>query len=624
MAAAIVAGAVILGASACGGNPRNISADPQPATVWDKITSGINDDGTVGLATALAAFSYAVTPLPGVDLPEGEPEDLPSASGPVAWLLSHFDELTVEQKLVVGDGLSSDLVPSPGGSLGKSAPGRRAPRTIGCYGQTIPAADSADAGKFRALVDTMIGVIGGKLGRKLNMTTYVRTEHKANADSPKSFAYTWVDPGTDCASAQGRICQIHLNPKGQATSGKDLEGIIAHEVMHCFVFQIVGMVRGYEMPAWLGEGLPAWVGEDIAGGTALSVPWWKKYLTRPRSSLFKREYDAIGIYAQARLGGVDVWKQAATVLNAFDSEPAFNALVGSNESILDSWASGFLRDGTRGSGWDLSSPGITGDKATPVGLAAVGNGGSVQLKAAKVTTNLATVSLEADIVDITVDGHARLSLADKSNEVVHGTASWCLRSDRCACPGAADSGLRTVARGAAVIAVTGGLKAGSVTLKGHVPGCKSAPASQASGDVDKCVIGSWTSTDIQNIDTVTKLGKALPGGVGVRLTITASGAVTLDHTGSTPLRTDVGGDIFGTKLDGVGHARITAREGVFTLVENDFSTTVTAQQITPLGPGLTQKGTVALGTGPYTCAGGVLRLTSPYPLGEVRSVYAKS
>lgn len=637
--------AVLLGTAACGGdsNPDGATA---PATVWEKITSGIAEDGTVGLDTALSAFSYAIAPVPGATVPDGEREVLPDGSAAVAWTLAHFDELSDEQRAAVaaalsvpeptdGDGVGTSAAGNapaarntgaagdtvPVGTLGRSVPRSAAERTIGCYGQRLATSDSPNAESYRQIVDGMISKIGAKLNRKLTMTTYVVVERRATAGDT-SQAYSWIDPGPDCDANKGQVCQIHLNPKGAAATGAHLEGVLAHEVMHCYVFEILG-VQAYHLPPWIGEGLPAWAGEAIAGGTGSSQRWWKSYLTTPGKSLFQRDYDAIGIYALAETNGVNIWQITSPLLSAFDSEPAWDLLVADRDAMLDMWGSSLLREPARGSGWDATGPGITADKATAVNRGKLGNGGTVSVAAPKVATALATVDLAADIVDITVDGHARISLSGGANEVVHGTATWCLLSGGCTCPDGQNRASGSAAPGPAVVAVTGGAKAGSVRIAGRKLDCQEKPPVQAAPDVDACVVGSWTSTDIRVHDKQTGAAQELPGGAGVVLTIDPSGAARLDQSEAAPLRSNVGGNVFATRLSGVGSGQVRAVGGKLTLADNDFDETLTWQIVTAMGPGRALPGTVALGTGQYTCSAAKLTLTFPYPLGEVKAIYER-
>src|SRR5215469_11045329 len=83
-ARALVITAAVVGVAtltvACGGgtssstqgpaSPASVGA-PQPGSAWDGVLSQVQPDGTVSLATALAAFVLSVGPLPGVATPPG-------------------------------------------------------------------------------------------------------------------------------------------------------------------------------------------------------------------------------------------------------------------------------------------------------------------------------------------------------------------------------------------------------------------------------------------------------------------------------------------------------------------------------------------------------------------------
>ncbi len=72
-----------------------------PATQWQRVLAGIGPNGEVDAATALSAFSVAVGPLPGVNLPTGAPPtpaDIIDGAAPLRWLLRVWDQLTLEQQ----------------------------------------------------------------------------------------------------------------------------------------------------------------------------------------------------------------------------------------------------------------------------------------------------------------------------------------------------------------------------------------------------------------------------------------------------------------------------------------------------------------------------------------------
>src|SRR5512141_363933 len=78
--------------------PASLLPAPSPGPAWQSILTAIGDDGTVSTETALQAFSLAIGPLPGVSLPAGEAGTMQSGSMAVRWLVSHWQEISADQK----------------------------------------------------------------------------------------------------------------------------------------------------------------------------------------------------------------------------------------------------------------------------------------------------------------------------------------------------------------------------------------------------------------------------------------------------------------------------------------------------------------------------------------------
>ena len=81
-------------------------------TAWERVLERIGPDGKVDLKTALAAFSVAVGPLPGVPEPVGRRDRIASGTGAIRWIESHRLELTGAQRAAV----DAYLAPSGAGS----------------------------------------------------------------------------------------------------------------------------------------------------------------------------------------------------------------------------------------------------------------------------------------------------------------------------------------------------------------------------------------------------------------------------------------------------------------------------------------------------------------------------
>jgi len=86
------------------------AADPTGATAWESVLDHIAPDGEVSFEAALDAFSLAVGPLPGVAMPAGRRERIPSGTGPIRWLGGYRDRLTDAQRVA----FDRYLAPDPG------------------------------------------------------------------------------------------------------------------------------------------------------------------------------------------------------------------------------------------------------------------------------------------------------------------------------------------------------------------------------------------------------------------------------------------------------------------------------------------------------------------------------
>src|SRR5262249_25501653 len=164
----VVLAAFTMLVTACGGgggdgDDAEESKTPKGVkTAWEKVLDGVDDDGTVSKETALAAFSLAIAPLPGVKVPDGPPGPIPDGWAAIAWVVRQYDQLTPEQQRAVGDALSGEgASDSEEGGHSLRAPGFLADVQLavsgstpkGCYGETVVTRDSPGSEKYRALVD---------------------------------------------------------------------------------------------------------------------------------------------------------------------------------------------------------------------------------------------------------------------------------------------------------------------------------------------------------------------------------------------------------------------------------------------------------------------------------------
>lgn len=122
-----------------------------PGTAWEEVLSRI-DDG-VDLQTAIDAFSIAFAPIPGAQASDLDPGFEGSGTGPLRWLLGHWDELDAEQQDAVGLIMEGWALPSPVAIRNLAG--------VEVFAAAAPA---------QALVDDMVTNLEVLLGRSLTMT----------------------------------------------------------------------------------------------------------------------------------------------------------------------------------------------------------------------------------------------------------------------------------------------------------------------------------------------------------------------------------------------------------------------------------------------------------------------
>jgi hypothetical protein len=250
--------------------------------------------------------------------------------------------------------------------------------------------------------------------------------------------------------------------------------VMAHEVFHCFQFDIDSSES-----KWIIEGQAEWVGQVVAGpAPAMIAPYWNKYLEHPEIPLFKRQYAAIGFYAHLDESCISPWKIFDAMLRASKAgdRSAYDAATshcvsGSAEPFLDSWASGLFRDASHGHEWDTTGPGIPGPSVVqpaPHQIVLSNGQAASPVAAAPFTNGIYALASSADIVQVETAGHARLSDGNL-DQVLQGQADFCTRSGGCNCPpGSAYQGPPLTPLAAhADLALTGGPEGTKVTLTGQ-------------------------------------------------------------------------------------------------------------------------------------------------------------
>lgn len=236
------------------------------------------------------------------------------------------------------------------------------------------------------------------------------------------------------------------------------KSLLDHEIYHCFQNEIIG-VR--ELPEWFIEGSAMWAGEEYAGGTKISSPMWKDYLSNQKS-LFSRGYDAIGFYAHLKNSGVNVWKLLDSSLKTAsnDSDALFNQFVkAAGDSFLTNWASGLTRKSEAGPDWDATGPGITSDKRSPNSIA-LSPSSPLSQEVSRGLQSLYEIQVpDGKIINFNVKGYGALRWTGGSSDILKFSQVFNKRycvGETCRCEnGSAPAGVETAPSNQVLLAVTG-------------------------------------------------------------------------------------------------------------------------------------------------------------------------
>ncbi|MBD1843140.1 VWD domain-containing protein [Cyanobacteria bacterium FACHB-63] len=263
------------------------------------------------------------------------------------------------------------------------------------------------------------------------------------------------------------------------------KSLLAHEIYHCFQNELLGV---NQLPGWFIEGAAMWAGEEYAGGTKMSSPMWKDYLSGEKS-LFDRGYDAIGFYAHLKNSGVNVWKLLDSTMKSAskDSDVLFNQIVKSaGDSFLTNWASGLARNSKAGPDWDAAGPGITADKRSPYSVS-ISPGSPLSREITRGTQALYEINIPSGkIIRFDIRGYGALRWTGGSSDILKFSQVFNKRycvGETCRCEnGNSPSGVELAPSNQVLLAVTGTTRATKVDVTAEDNSCKKKdPNSGSSG-----------------------------------------------------------------------------------------------------------------------------------------------
>jgi hypothetical protein len=472
-AAAVLLAAALLGSAGCGqaapssssgsGGDSSPPATPDPAgspqweprTAWERAVVEVDENGAYSREAALTLFATAYGPLPGVDVQQDLTglEDRTLAIDAVA---RHRDALTDEQRSAI----DAYLAPPEGAITIEVPPVAR----LGTMRLVKANPGLEDA--IRDVAEQTRMDIAAKLG---DFDGFMNVHFVPRPAEVKPIEGIYPNGGT-VASYDGGLfngCNITIYDEATNQSGLQIAALLAHEVTHCFQAAAHGDVLTHNnAPAWINEGMATWVGMEIGGPSPNYERFWDLYLVMPQIPLTSRAYDAVGFYAHLEDAGLDVWGALRPILaEGTNSLAAYRAAGADTEAFVDTWASSVLRDV---GAWNTDGPGITSSAYKP-GVAIVSNGADLPLSQPFFSNDITRYVLESDIVEIEVDGHARLR-GGALDMPIHGSVRYCVEGHDCSksCPGEEQPQTDGTVPSSVLLATSGG----SEGLVGHVRGVK--------------------------------------------------------------------------------------------------------------------------------------------------------
>ncbi|MCM8748026.1 hypothetical protein NET02_02580 [Thermomicrobiaceae bacterium CFH 74404] len=336
-----------------------LTPTPMPAGPPDEAVLALNElldeEGRLPLETALEIFAAHVGPLPGVT-----PRPLPGdnagrvAEAAIVVVAAQRESLPPEVAAAVEDALFGrvdEWVEIPPSGQGTAQPGARA--TL--VDRFVPGARAAGPlDELRQVIEEVRGRIEARAGVRLTVPVRLGVVRRMSTRDIQAYA-TPVESG-------GRMTACRIVFRADvADEPTTREYVAAHELWHCFQFQHTLRSHG----AWVEEGQAEWVASVIASDPSPAASFWDTWLATPPESLWRRSYDAIGLYAAAEAAGHDPFP---VMLRMFDlgNRDAVSALFGGMafEEALRLVAQTLVRAPAYGLEWESTGLGITYTRAT--------------------------------------------------------------------------------------------------------------------------------------------------------------------------------------------------------------------------------------------------------------------
>ena len=267
--------------------PVEETIPPVPETAWDQLIDQIGPEGEISLDLALQAFALAIGPLPGVDTPEGDPGTIISETGPLRWVLRHWDSLTAEQQSAVEAYLPSPDIPTAGLGVPSKLLALAVPDlSTGYLAGAVRAAFQVDTCLREPELDKLLADVQSAIETGFGRELTASVQACRFPDSGIAYAIPYNIEGEVTSGAMFH-CEIMLPHH----AGDVLTFDMAYGFFNCFQADLMTIDRWLEMPPWLVAGSAYWAAIKIADPDFTSGTSFQ-WLTHPDRRLFSRSTDA--------------------------------------------------------------------------------------------------------------------------------------------------------------------------------------------------------------------------------------------------------------------------------------------------------------------------------------------
>jgi hypothetical protein len=276
------------------------SDDVAPAaTTTELAMARSGNDGNLPLDLALDLFASIYGPIPGgTDRFDAvRPGD---GSLALRSLAAHAEELDADQRQTLDEARAPTGTSSEDSGVGEGA--AVAPGDLALAASSGQAGDDPVGARFQELAEEAASDIADRLGRPLAAalevdavpaSTFRRRGVLGDAAPVRTGLVVW--------SGAHDACRVRIK-----RTAREVAATIAHEVFHCFQFEMAALAEVGRAQDWIVEGSAEWAAATLRGSDDTVAGNYDDWLVT-EGSLFDLDYAAVGYFWTIETLGVDPW-----------------------------------------------------------------------------------------------------------------------------------------------------------------------------------------------------------------------------------------------------------------------------------------------------------------------------